>query len=986
LDGFTDRYNNSLIHGGEPTQAVFFEAGSLIPIGQIDNRSHTEPRKIEGAPNIHWHQMLTQFKQQHGYDPNINPGALLEDSDIKKAWTKFLEDQFKEENGLPKSQKIKDLPRHLWFQWKKFSTPTDEQQDNSRWHELVDQFKREHGIDPEEEDPANRGILPSSYKMRAKWESFVKDRFKEKHNIPKNKPIPPELSDEYTSFGDVSSDTYFQGQYHQYGEKVSKQAQRAPFVLGNTGGYTGGAEYPTDAGRIERTIYGLRRIIDYYTTNMVGSMRELSPHAPMTHREPDDLLDVPRLTHGLARLAKGIRDFQNVRTIYERRPPRSPKAKQRVETEIQAIVYKINEVKEFLENILQNIKLAPYFATAWKPLREKINLIRSIIEGGKSSERLTRQKTVTVKIPSKPKESVSDEELAKSIAEKKNPGWEAISANQTWLQASNWRSQAATMGSHYNVTLRERPLPSEKQMTALRVLYPHHAEVDKLPEAVKYTKADKLKLTHIQAFDKETWQALVKHQASQGVFTREQEINELLHKWDWFWDDSFYQNLPETYRTTSLEYLTDSKVAGTLKTLEELDKVIKFQLATEQLTPSEAEHSKERFKGVIETRMKYEADPDFQRIKPEWKGGLPSYIAEDLHLYFKDVLSMGEKVFKKLLDYHVAVGNIGADRGTQIRKAYVPLFNASKKVGPLSANELEMCMFRAYDWNLEQLRNHGIKDIKSLQKIGAFQKALKRISNRDMKTVMEMWGHIFKYLPTDYDKDEMLQSVDKLGDMSAVKPESYTKAYPDKKERMRVAAYLFGTHRIGVDTFKKILNVDKETKPPVLPKSLEGYKPPSELEEFELPNFNILHRFLDTKQEALKHLFWMRVTKKLDKNQFETIRKSVQESPWVTKAESEWTPPEGFPYHIKEYIPDKWDLDDYHGFFKSKEDFKQYLRWMYKRGHVPPRHINAHLNTADSYDFWDKPEEEPEPEAPEEQPETEEEKEKSVQSIMDKLP
>jgi hypothetical protein len=248
IDGLADRQSAGHIYNTEEerSQAVFFHAGTLQHIAQIDQAGHTDDREISGRPNIKGLQMLRQFKGELGLSTKACSKAEV---------MKHMQDFLKSKGKTPSD--------HYDIYTKNFEIPWELDSEWNKYRNGKCSF-----------DDAQ---IPSGYDDE--WEDFLKRKFKKDHRIPPSKELDGDLEDKFRTWKGkfhLSGTTSFRGYTGSFDYRGAKPQQKSA-LLGTQIGGSANVKAPTFAGQqltdestLSRTIEALNKTIKDVSSDLVN--------------------------------------------------------------------------------------------------------------------------------------------------------------------------------------------------------------------------------------------------------------------------------------------------------------------------------------------------------------------------------------------------------------------------------------------------------------------------------------------------------------------------------------------------------------------------------------------------------------------------------------------------------------------------------------------------------------------------------------------
>ena len=578
IDGFTDRQGWSVIHSGEPKQGVFFDSGSLIPIAQIDNQSHIDPRSPHGRPKIQYYDLMTQFKKKHGIDP----------------------------------YESEDIP----------------------------------------------------FEKQGEWEGFLKAHFKKANGIPEDEDIPEKHVSNWTDFKGGYQTTAYDVDHGRFQYIREKGKQRKGREI----------DYHTSAGSLERTMIGIRRAIEAVKSELMDNLGKAS------RRNYDDSWQ--KIHIGLGYLAKIIQSFHTLSTTFEQKVLKGSiktAGNQRISDHIAMTQTQLQQINERLEALIRDPKYQAWLHGPWRALRAKIDVVRNLI----------RHSPVNV-----PKYSSKD-----------------------------------------------RPIPKPEDLQKLDILYPYHKQVSQLPDQIRWTPVKDLILGQIEGFGKDQWYALVKHQAARGNIGTQQEINDQLHRWDWFWNDENLQKLGHHERNDSVMYLTTAQLVQRAKSEAELRNLIRYQVEKGNVPGESEDEAVEKWLATVKAREAFEKDPVFKQIPEQF-----TYASGPEHISKADTLSLGKERFEKLIDYFVASNSISEKAAAEAKSRWAKAWSSD-------LSGIDLTVPREHGESLESLptMNYktalamGLKNVSDVKRLAEMLLSTKIISKRQYMEALSRFHLLFKH-------------------------------------------------------------------------------------------------------------------------------------------------------------------------------------------------------------------------------------------------
>jgi hypothetical protein len=362
IDGLADRQSAGHIYDSdsEKSQGVFWHAGMLDHIAQIDQQGHTDDREISGRPNIKSMQMIKQFKHEMGL-----PTKACSKAEVLK----YMQDFLKSKGKIPSDfydtyNKKYEIPWELDSDWNKYRSSKCSVSDEA---------------------------IPTG--QEENWRNYLEKQFKKTHRLPLDKPLKGDIEDKFqvwkSKFSTASTTTFNPGRgvFVYAGEKTQQRSAMAGAQIPDPKSY----ERKKVEGTLSRTIAGLKQAINSITSDLENIK---------SYSDSDNDWQ-NKFNQSLASLIKLLRSWSQVRDQYSKvyTPEKLNKIQSKPEGLPKSIVNMNNldqtlaQVNEMVKEILGNPAYKNMWVI-WGPFKRNLEITTKLIEGEFSGKlpRMTKSK------------------------------------------------------------------------------------------------------------------------------------------------------------------------------------------------------------------------------------------------------------------------------------------------------------------------------------------------------------------------------------------------------------------------------------------------------------------------------------------------------------------------------------------------------------------------------------------------------------------
>jgi len=638
--------------------------------------------------------------------------------------------------------------------------------------------------------------------------------------------------------------------------------------------------YRTDAGSLERTFIGIRQAIEDVSNEIENKINKAysSYH--------DD--NWQKLNVGTSYLIKIIQTFNRLSQTFEQKVIKGsikPEGIYVITNHITDTRNKLNQIKSQFESLIREPKYQAWLHGPWRAFRNKIDVVRNLIQ-------------------------------------------------QVWV---------GNGGKLVNVprySSKEKPLTSPKDLQKLDILYPYHKEVSHLPDKIKWTHVRDLALSQIERYGKDAWYALVKHQAARGLIGTQSEINDQIHRWDWFWNDENLEKMDIYNRNYPIDRVNKAQMLTMAKTETGLINLARYQLEKNIINQNDYKKVIEKWLPVIKTREVFENDPTFKQIPAE-----ATNHETPAELNKIEILELGKIKYEKLIDYFLATKSINEKQAASYKKTWAKIWN-------MDLNGIDLKLAKKNGYSIEQLATMpyealmkmGINNVNKLKRLADVLLATQVISQSQYNEILGKFHLIFKYGVPENSEIESKVPYDvydyRLNSQKLIR-ELELKNKPENKElAIKTVIWMLANNKTTYLTATAALaSIEKEVKlsDKTLPKELSKYKMPKEIDndygtDYILTQPEEVMKYFKSKRSYIKYLRWVMYKGKINKDAYKQALIRIKEIPWISR--TTWEPPESFPYSLH-YDP-ATTLTSF-SYFKSVKEWKDHLKWLFFKNRISAR-------------------------------------------------